>query len=71
MATKKASSKSSASSSSSSNDMGSMWKWLYVAGVVVAGVATAVGFANDILTWVLILVGILVALFFFDSADIQ
>jgi len=51
--------------------MSSMWKWLYVAGVVVAGVAAAIGFANDILTWVLILVGILVAIFYFDSDDVQ
>jgi len=72
MATKKASSKApaaSSSSASSSNDMSSMWKWLYVGGVVVAGVAAAAGFSNDILNLVLILVGILVGLFYFDSAD--
>jgi hypothetical protein len=66
MATKKAQSKASASS-----DNSAMWKWLYVAGVVVAGVAAAVGFANPILTWVLILVGILVAIFYFDSDDLM
>lgn len=66
MATKKAQSKASAS-----GDNSAMWKWLYVAGVVVAGVAAAAGFANDILTWVLILVGILVGIFYFDSDDLM
>ena len=66
MATKKAPSKAS-----SSSDNSAMWKWLYVAGVVVAGVAAAAGFANDILTWVLILVGILVGVFYFDSDDLM
>ncbi|HET7143967.1 MAG TPA: hypothetical protein VFI68_08120 [Anaerolineales bacterium] len=66
MATKKAQSKAAPAS-----DNSAMWKWLYVAGVVVAGVAAGLNFTNDILTWVLIAVGILVALFYFDSADIQ
>src|SRR5687767_3310895 len=62
MATKKAQAKAAPAS-----DNSAMWKWLYVGGVIVAGVAAAVGFANDILSWVLILVGILVGIFFFDS----
>jgi hypothetical protein len=64
MATKKAQAKAAPAS-----DNSAMWKWLYVGGVIVAGVAAAVGFANDILSWVLILVGILVGIFFFDSED--
>jgi hypothetical protein len=64
MATKKAQSKAAPAS-----DNSAMWKWLYVGGVIVAGIAAAVGFANDILSWVLILVGILVGIFFFDSDD--
>lgn len=66
MATKKAQSKAAPAS-----DNSAMWKWLYVAGVVVAGVTAAIGFTNDILSWVLILVGILVGIFFFDSDDVQ
>jgi len=66
MATKRAQSKAAPAS-----DMSAMWKWLYVAGVVVAGVAAALGFVNDILTWVLILVGILVGIFYFDSDDLM
>src|SRR5687767_9980729 len=65
MATKKAQTKAAPAAS----DNSAMWKWVYVIGVVVAGVAAAVGFANDILTWVLILVGILVGIFFFDADD--
>jgi hypothetical protein len=64
MATKKAQAKAAPAS-----DNSAMWKWLYVGGVVVAGVAAAAGFANEILSWVLILVGILVGIFFFDSDD--
>jgi hypothetical protein len=69
MATKKAQSKAPAASSS--NDMSSMWKWLYVGGVVVAGLAAALNFtaAEPYLGWVLILVGILVGIFYFDSSD--
>jgi hypothetical protein len=66
MATKRAQGKAAPAS-----DNSAMWKWLYVAGVVVAGVAAAAGFTNEILTWVLILVGILVAIFYFDSDDLM
>ena len=69
MATKKAAPKASASSSS--NDMNMMWKWLYVAGILVASIAGAIGFANPILSIVLAVVGLLVGLFYFDSADIM
>lgn len=74
MATKKAQTKASAASSS--NDMGAMWKWLYVAGVVVAGVMgmqlAFLSFLNgDIVKWILLLVGLLVGFFYFDSADVM
>jgi len=46
MATKKA------SKSAKSQDSSAMWKWVYVAGVVVAGVTAAIGFENLILSWV-------------------
>ncbi len=66
MATKKAQSKAAPAS-----DNSAMWKWVYVIGVLVAGVAAAAAIQNDILTWVLIAIGVLVGIFFFDSDDVQ
>ena len=75
MATKKAQPKTqpNAPVASASNDMGAMWKWLYVGGVVVASLAAALNFtgAEPYLGWVLILIGILVGVFYFDSADLM
>jgi hypothetical protein len=65
MATKKAS--KSASKSSSADWL----KWVYVGGVVVAGVTAAIGFQNDILTWVLLIAGLAAGFFYFDAADVQ
>ena len=67
MATRKAQAKAQPASPAS-NDT---WKWLYVAGTVVAGVAGALAFQNDILTWVLILVGVLVGIFHFDVENFK
>jgi hypothetical protein len=56
--------------------MTAIWKWLYVAGVVVAGVM-GMGFAflsflnSDIVKWILLAVGLLVGFLYFDSADVQ
>lgn len=69
-ASKKAPAKSAAKSSAS-QDTSSLWKWVYVGGVLVAGVAGAIGFANPILSWVLLLAGLLVGFLYFDSADVQ
>jgi uncharacterized membrane protein len=69
MPTKKAQSKAPAKAQS--NDAAAFWKWLYVAGILVASLAGAFGFSNPILTIVLILVGILVGLFYFDSSDLM
>lgn len=68
MATKKAQSKAAPAS-----DNSAMWKWLYVGGAVIAGLVAALNFTalDPYLTWVLILVGILVGIFFFDSDDVQ
>lgn len=52
----------------SSND--TVWMWLYALGMVVAGVAGGLGFQNDILTWVLLLVAVLVGLFYFNYEEI-
>jgi hypothetical protein len=69
-ASKKAS-KSASKTQASSQDGSSLWKWVYVIGVLVAGVTAAIGFENMILSWVLLLAGLLVGFLYFDSADVQ
>lgn len=68
MPAKKAQARSKASTQNS--DSSGVWKWVYVVGLVVAGLAAAFGFQNQILIWVLLLVGILAAIFFLDSSDV-
>ena len=46
-----------------------LWAWVFVLGFLVAGIAGALGFANDILTWVLLLLAVLSGLFFLDPDD--
>lgn len=46
-----------------------IWKWLYMGGALVAALAGAFGFSNDILTWILVLVGFVVGLIYFDTSD--
>ncbi|MBC8333961.1 MAG: hypothetical protein ISR59_08400 [Anaerolineales bacterium] len=46
-----------------------LWKWLYVGGVVVSGLAGAFVIENAILGLVLIIVGILVGIFYFDPEN--
>ena len=60
-------------SKAASTDMGmaSIWKWVFVVGALVSAVAGAIGFSNDILTWLLILAGILVGLFWRDTDDLK
>jgi hypothetical protein len=48
----------------------SIWKWVYLVGAAVAGLAGMFSFANDYLTWVLMIVAVLVGLFFMDSDDV-
>ena len=57
--------------SESSDGMASVWKWVFVIGALVAGVAGAIGFSNNILTWLLILAGVLVGLFWRDTDDLK
>lgn len=52
------------------NAPASPWKWVYIAGVLAAGVTSAIGFSNPILSWVLLLAGLLVGFIYFDSADV-
>lgn len=49
----------------------SPWKWVYVAGVFVAGITGAIGFSNPILSWVLLLAGLAAGFLYFDSADVM
>jgi hypothetical protein len=67
MPAKKAQSRGKAAASAT--DSNAVWKWVYVAGVLVAGITGALAFQNEILTWILMLVGVLVGIFFFDPAD--
>jgi hypothetical protein len=68
MPTKRSSAKPQAQPATS--DSNALWKWVYVIGVLVAGVVGAVGFKNDIVNWILILAGILSGIFFLDSGDV-
>jgi len=52
-------------------DMKMVWKWLYIGGALVAALAGAFSFSNDILTQILIVIGFLVGLLYFDSADLM
>ncbi len=47
------------------------WKWVYVGGVLVAAITGAISFTNDILSWVLLLAGLLSGFFFFNSDDVS
>ena len=62
--------KKAASRNAQSSDMGTVWGWVYVLATLVAAVAGGLAFKNDILTWVLILVGVLVGWFYFDPEDL-
>ena len=63
--------KKAASQKAESSDMGSVWKWVYLIGGVVAALTGAFGFHNDILSWLLILAGVLVGLFYMDTEDLM
>lgn len=78
MATKKAQSKAPAKASvvsapavTSSSSNTDLWKWLYVGGVLISCLTSALKLtaADPYLAWVLALVGILVAIFYFDTRD--
>jgi hypothetical protein len=69
-ASKKAS-KSASKTQDSSAGGSSLWKWVYVGGVLVASITAAIPFENQILSWVLLLAGLLVGFLYFDSADVQ
>jgi hypothetical protein len=55
---------------SASTDSRAVWRWVYVGGGLVAGLAGAFTFQNQFLSWVLILAGVLVGWFFADAEDV-
>lgn len=66
--------KKAASQRAQSSDMGmgSLWKWIYLIGLVVAGLVAAFNFtmADPYLGWLLLLAAILSGIFFLDSGDV-
>ena len=47
-----------------------LFKWLFILGGLTAGVTNAIAFQPDYLIWTLMVVGIVVGLFYFDSDDL-
>jgi hypothetical protein len=70
MPTKKSSAKPQ--SQPAAADSNSLWKWVFVIGLLVAGVVGAFKFTTlePYLGWLLLLAGILSAIFFLDSGEI-
>lgn len=50
--------------------MKSIGKWLYLIGLLIAALAGLLAFSNTWLSLLLVLMGILAAIFYLDSADI-
>lgn len=50
--------------------MKTIGKWLYLIGMLIAVVVALIGFSNSWLSLLLVLMGILAAIFFLDSSDI-
>jgi len=51
--------------------MKNIFKWVYLIGMLVAVLAALFNFTPAWLTWILMLAGVLVGIFFMDSADIM
>jgi hypothetical protein len=70
--------KKAAQKSSSEGSNSGVWMWVYVVAVIVAGLLGAFGkmlglpdMANSVITWILILAGILSAIFFLDHNEVM
>lgn len=50
--------------------MKTIGKWLYLIGLLIAVVVALIGFSNSWLSLLLVLMGILAAIFFLDSSDV-
>src|SRR5512146_48051 len=61
-------------SQSAGADMGGLWKWVYIIGLIVAGLVgllgASVGAVQPYLGWLLLLAAILSGIFFLDSGDV-
>ena len=57
-----------------SPDMGTVWKWVFVVAALVSAVAGAISFKSEVplwITWIVILAGILVGVFWRDTDDLM
>jgi uncharacterized membrane protein len=54
-----------------SPDMGMIWKWVFVVGALISALAGPFGFRNDVLTWILILAGIVVGVLWRNTDDLM
>jgi uncharacterized membrane protein len=59
------------SKAESSSDMAMIWKWVFIVGALVSAIAGAIGFSNDVLTWILILAGIVVGVLWRSTDDLM
>jgi hypothetical protein len=50
--------------------MNNIGKWLYLIGLLVAGIVGLVGFSAPWLWIILVVIGILAAIFYFDTSDL-
>jgi uncharacterized membrane protein len=55
----------------SSSDMTMIWKWVFIVGALVSALAGAFGFRNDVLSWILILAGIVVGVLWRSTDDLM
>jgi len=56
---------------SPSADTATIWKWVFIVGALVSAIAGAIGFSNDVLTWILILAGIVVGVLWRNTDDLM
>ena len=47
-----------------------LFKWIFIIGGLIAGVTNAIAFQPDYLIWTLMVVGVIVGAFYFDSDDL-
>jgi len=47
-----------------------LFKWIFIIGGLIAGITNAIPFQPDYLIWTLMVVGVIVGAFYFDSDDL-